>query len=1364
MKTINILYQNDGCIKDEIISSEIDLEKKYLVKVFLTKISPQEAVKTASEIKSLLPNAVIVGCAVSGVIYDGDIYEHGSLLSIIEFSNAQVYNHLFSTKGLSSFEVNESVRSFCEDYMPSMAFMFVADYGKVAENLIEEFSDIMPGVPVVGGTSGFIDENNHVCSYVFNEEEYIEEGINFTAIGKDFLLPYTNVVMGLEEISEEFTITKTDGDYIEEIDGNPATEFFFNNLAMNFDSKTLDNNPSNIGDILSYFPIVVQKSDVSRIVELNEENEKIRLSKCPVKENTKFKISYFNTLKSYEQWQAVYYDLQTTPAETVFCYSCFLRRTLLSEFVGWEINAFKKAKVCGAFFFGEIGTNKKDVAGYYKGTCSFFTMAEHEEYLDLNLDVFNNTDAIVNGANSLINRLSQIQSSELHSEDFIKNFKMIDEAAKERVLRGEFLDIKNVFAFMREGNSERKDKICVIAAENLKEVQSALTMDEYKTAKKLLLEKIKASLSENFSEFEAELYRYDENTVFFTVSENISNHEFTSATKLIYEQIKTTEILQDKPAFISKCAISLRGLKLDDLIEYLSNTPPSSEQDGFYICDDISKDSDLLKNEFKMVSSLKEIIRINSVIPYFQGIYDNQKNYFYAYEALMRLQEPGGKILFPGDFMEISKKYNLYLDLSLCMVLKVFELFEDREEIITINVSILDILSEEFQSKVFEKLDSMKHTAHFVFELVETEMVEDFNKLKDFMHKARRYGIKIAVDDFGAGYSNFIEIGNLDIDYLKINGSLTELLGTDSSYQSILQSIYYLSKKMGAQLIAECVETASMQKQLVTSGVRFSQGYFFSKPMPFEDLVSLSEANLQKQAEGNSANEGDLKDFFAYNDKAKKQNRIVYWGGMTTLTIAICAVLFFFSFNSTKVEAMNDEFLNEIVNGMSDKISQKMEDSSKMLLTIEAAISDEIRQAEGLKEEVAELLDYTGFDNIYISINGELPIDTMKNPLLVDEELIFGKANDGEIVVISPVKDEHTEELLILLTTPIFVDGEKVAEIFASYEVDNFANVLALRVFGGEAFFHLCAVDGTPIVISGDSQNLFKSGDMYDFIGTLNMKNGHTPSSIKQNMIDGYSCVLKYEVNGEERTAVMMPIHGTDWCVVSIMQNDITTAMAHDINTGTFYLSVFVVLIFLGYFLATQYNAYKNQKELMRALEASYFLTNSLQTSIETDPLTRTYSRATAIEKITDAIAAAKVKNQTHAFLILDVDNFKLINDTYGHNTGDLYLQEFVGAVRSTLRAGDIIGRIGGDEFLILLTNIGAKENAKMVIERIFENVNNISLNGVSLDYVSVSAGVSLAPQTADNYEELTISADKALYKAKNAGKNKFVFSDEIEA
>ena len=140
---------------------------------------------------------------------------------------------------------------------------------------------------------------------------------------------------------------------------------------------------------------------------------------------------------------------------------------------------------------------------------------------------------------------------------------------------------------------------------------------------------------------------------------------------------------------------------------------------------------------------------------------------------------------------------------------------------------------------------------------------------------------------------------------------------------------------------------------------------------------------------------------------------------------------------------------------------------------------------------------------------------------------------------------------------------------------------------------------------------------------------------------------------------------------------------------------------------------------------------------------------------------AARNVDKKVAVLFLDLDEFKVINDSLGHSVGDLLLKEVAARLQKLIRDQDTVARLGGDEFLVVLAGLEAESDAKQIAERILKAVGaNFVHNGVLLN-VTCSVGVGLFPKDGDDTETLIKHADAAMYTAKEAGRNRIRFFEE---
>jgi diguanylate cyclase (GGDEF)-like protein/PAS domain S-box-containing protein len=158
------------------------------------------------------------------------------------------------------------------------------------------------------------------------------------------------------------------------------------------------------------------------------------------------------------------------------------------------------------------------------------------------------------------------------------------------------------------------------------------------------------------------------------------------------------------------------------------------------------------------------------------------------------------------------------------------------------------------------------------------------------------------------------------------------------------------------------------------------------------------------------------------------------------------------------------------------------------------------------------------------------------------------------------------------------------------------------------------------------------------------------------------------------------------------------------------------------------------------------------------DLLTNLPNRRLFQENLCSAIEAANHHKSSMALIFLDLDNFKIINDTHGHKMGDALLQETAKRLKACVRDHDIVSRLGGDEFTIIIPDVRSND----VVSRIAENVLHALCRPFNLEmesfHISASIGITSYPEDASDTDTLLMNADQAMYVAKEQGRNRYAF------
>ncbi len=248
--------------------------------------------------------------------------------------------------------------------------------------------------------------------------------------------------------------------------------------------------------------------------------------------------------------------------------------------------------------------------------------------------------------------------------------------------------------------------------------------------------------------------------------------------------------------------------------------------------DDSLDTTEIINQNIQGIALLKDAIENDRITPYYQPIYNVKNRKIEKYEALVRIVEENGKVIPPYQFLDIAIKSKLYPNITKNMIRKSFDFFRDKDYDFSINISINDVLNRKTTDFIIKSLEEFEKPQKVIFEILESDKIGNYQELKEFITKVKKFGCKIAIDDFGSGYSNFSHILELDVDYLKIDASLVKQITTDENAKKITQTIIKFASNLNIKTVAEFVEDKAALNLLEEMGVDFIQGYYIGKPKP----------------------------------------------------------------------------------------------------------------------------------------------------------------------------------------------------------------------------------------------------------------------------------------------------------------------------------------------------------------------------------------------------------------------------------------------------------------------------------------------------------------------------------------------------
>ncbi len=332
------------------------------------------------------------------------------------------------------------------------------------------------------------------------------------------------------------------------------------------------------------------------------------------------------------------------------------------------------------------------------------------------------------------------------------------------------------------------------------------------------------------------VYIYNYKSFMAVANKDMSDDDFYSLMQANYEHYKLYRSKETKIGGVSRFIMAFG----DNLINRVKSASyvHQSGQDNFIIVKDEKEQLEVkhAKN-LELFELIPYALTNNKLIPYYQGIYDNNTGEITKYEALMRIVDKEGNIRTPDFFLSSSKELKLYLPISRALLDKAMSDFEDKESELALNISLFDIQSKDFKDWFLKRVKNHPNPSKITIEFVETENYNDEKELESFLAEVREIGCKIAIDDFGVGFATYTSIMSVKPDIIKIDGDIIKNLTTSNDSNLILDAICYMARLINAEITAEYVEDAATQKILIDHNVHYSQGYHFSKPLPIHEIA-----------------------------------------------------------------------------------------------------------------------------------------------------------------------------------------------------------------------------------------------------------------------------------------------------------------------------------------------------------------------------------------------------------------------------------------------------------------------------------------------------------------------------------------------
>ncbi len=306
------------------------------------------------------------------------------------------------------------------------------------------------------------------------------------------------------------------------------------------------------------------------------------------------------------------------------------------------------------------------------------------------------------------------------------------------------------------------------------------------------------------------------------IRNNISKYQFSYDKQEIKIQISIG--VHENPGLEKNIT---EAIKVADKMLYIAK---SEGRDRVTIYNERTKNSQ--HSKVKDIDFVKEAINDDRVTCYYQPIYNYKTKQILKYEALVRILDTNDEVIFPAHFLPELKQTNIHYKLTQRILSIVFEKFTTNEDHVSININFSDLINKDIEATIINQLKKNPHLASRVtFEVLESDEIKDIKLFKEKINILHSLGVKVSIDDFGSGYSNFRTILDIEANYLKIDGSLIKNIDTNEKDFKVVKSIIHFAQVANMQTIAEYVHSKEVYDKLQQLDLDYMQGYYISKPL-----------------------------------------------------------------------------------------------------------------------------------------------------------------------------------------------------------------------------------------------------------------------------------------------------------------------------------------------------------------------------------------------------------------------------------------------------------------------------------------------------------------------------------------------------
>lgn len=384
-------------------------------------------------------------------------------------------------------------------------------------------------------------------------------------------------------------------------------------------------------------------------------------------------------------------------------------------------------------------------------------------------------------------------------------------------------NLPNRFKLQEDLSQNERSTVAILNIDDFKEINDFFGID----SGDWLLSQIGRWLQE----MKLSPYRLGGDEFAFRLKEGVSHEQFRHEIEMILS------LLSEKLFMISEETVHVRatvGIAMDSDKPLIHADVALNQARALKLPYSVYDHSEGIEAQYRaniaMSAQIRQALVEHRIVCQYQPIVSCTTGKIEKFETLVRIRNEDGSLIAPNDFLPIAQKTKLYHHITQEVVYQACSLFAARDEQFSINLSSSDMLDSRTVTTIENILRQTGTADRVIFEILESEGIENFEEVASFISRMKGLGAKFAIDDFGTGYSNYENILKLNVDILKIDGSLIKSIDQNPRHRIVVEAIVDFAHRIGIDTVAEFVASEEILKNVTELGITYAQGFHTGKP------------------------------------------------------------------------------------------------------------------------------------------------------------------------------------------------------------------------------------------------------------------------------------------------------------------------------------------------------------------------------------------------------------------------------------------------------------------------------------------------------------------------------------------------------